>query len=138
MGFRGNPRPDEPQYPPVGANIDYWLAAEPAGNVRLEILDARGNLIREFSSASPLQIEVADRPGEPLPGLAAAGTPRLSKSAGVHHVVWDLRHPGPWAPNQGQAGRGVRIGPAKRQLETGRADARFDDREWPQRLDDRF
>jgi photosystem II stability/assembly factor-like uncharacterized protein len=106
MGFRRNPRPDEPQYPPVGANIDYWLDAEPAGDVRLEILDARGHLIREFSSASPAQIEVSDRPGEPIPDLAAAGTPRLPKSAGIHRVVWDLHHPGPWASNQGQAGRG--------------------------------
>lgn len=105
MGFRGTPRPDEPQYPPVGANIDYWLSAAPAGDVRLEILNAQGNLIREFSSTSPEAVEVSDRPGDPIPDLAAAGTPRLAKSAGVHRVVWDLRYPGPWAENRGQAGR---------------------------------
>ena len=105
-GFRGTPRPDEPQYPPVGANIDYWLATQPAGDVRLEILNAQGTVIRELSSASPAPIAVPDQPGEPILELAAAGTPRLSKSAGMHRVVWDLRYPGPWAENQGQAGRG--------------------------------
>jgi hypothetical protein len=106
MGFRRTPPPDEPQYAPVGANIDYWLAAAPAGDIRLEILDLHGNLIREFSSGSPPPVEVPDRPGEPIVDLAAAGTMRLPNGAGVHRVVWDLRYPGPWAPNPGQAGRG--------------------------------
>jgi len=106
MGSRRTPRPDEPQYPPVGANIDYWLSEAPAGDVRLEILDAQGNRVREFSSASPAQIEVPDQPGAPILDLAAAGTGRLTKSAGVHRVVWDLRYPGPWASNPGQSGRG--------------------------------
>ncbi len=105
-GFRRTPPPDEPQYPPVGANIDYWLGEAPAGDVSLDILDVRGNLIRRFSSASPRQSEVPDWPAEPIRGLEAAGTPRIPLGPGIHRLVWDLRYPGPWASDPDQAGRG--------------------------------
>src|SRR4029077_12244696 len=44
-------RPDAPEYPPVGARIDYYLAA-PAGDVKLEIVDAAGKVVRTYSSAA--------------------------------------------------------------------------------------
>jgi hypothetical protein len=37
--------------PPQGAVFDYWLAAEPRGDVTIEITDARGSVVRRLSSA---------------------------------------------------------------------------------------
>ena len=44
--------PDEPagQNPPDGAVIDYWLKADAAQPVKLEILDARGKVVRHYAS----------------------------------------------------------------------------------------
>ncbi len=111
-GRFGGRRPDEPQYPRVGANFDYYLANEAGAEIRLEILDARGDLIREFSS------EEAEEPAG-LPEAATmvafrleqAGTARLPKSAGMHRFVWDLRYPGPWDENANRAGRGGPMAP---------------------------
>ena len=41
-GNRSAMSPDEPQYPEAGANIDYYLAGEPSGEIELEILDGEG------------------------------------------------------------------------------------------------
>jgi photosystem II stability/assembly factor-like uncharacterized protein len=99
--------PNAGTYPPPGATIDYYLADAPAGEVTLEILDANGRLIRSFSSepntAAPT---LPDGTGAPVAGLERAGTPRLPKKAGVNRFIWDLAHPGPWAPEPGRSGRG--------------------------------
>src|SRR5258708_7103117 len=42
-------RPDQPEYPPAGARIDYYLAS-PSGEVKLEILDAAGNVVRAYTN----------------------------------------------------------------------------------------
>ena len=77
MRYRA-PRPEAaaPEYPPVGAWIDYWLGAAPAGELRLEILDDHGRVLRTFSSRGTR---------DPLPA-----------TAGLHRVRWDLALPGPW------------------------------------------
>ena len=91
-GFLGTPLPpEEPQAanPPRGATIYYYLASQASGNVRLEILDAKGKIVRKFSSS--------DKP-EPPPAQAPIA-PRwfpkpqqLSTDAGLHRFVWDLRY----------------------------------------------
>ena len=43
--------PIMPEYPPAGARIDYYLAS-PSGEVKLEILDAAGSVVRSYSSES--------------------------------------------------------------------------------------
>ncbi len=91
--FLGTPEPkDEPmgENPRRGATIDYALKAAPAGAVLLEILDAKGDLVRRFSS------EEAARPPDlskivVTPDWAPAAEP-LSAAAGMHRFVWDLRY----------------------------------------------
>ena len=39
------------QYPQPGAQIDYYVATAPAGDITMEILDASGDVIRKFTSA---------------------------------------------------------------------------------------
>ena len=44
-------RADQPEYPAAGARIDYYLAS-PSGEVKLDILDAAGTVVRSYSSES--------------------------------------------------------------------------------------
>jgi photosystem II stability/assembly factor-like uncharacterized protein len=83
--------PDQPQYPPPGAAIDYYLAGEPAGDVKLEILDGKGNLVRAFvtqaeEQAQPAQAQAAGRRGR--------GAAPLTKREWHNRFIWDLRYAG--------------------------------------------
>ena len=82
--------PDEPagQNPPDGAIIDYYLAA-PAAEVTLEILDAKGELVRRYSSR-----DAADAPKDTgnVPWYWIRPPRLLSTAAGMHRFVWDLRY----------------------------------------------
>jgi photosystem II stability/assembly factor-like uncharacterized protein len=94
--------PDEPrgENPPDGAIIDYTLKSAANGPVTLEILDAKGALVRRYSSADPV-----DRPDP-----ATAAVPlywyrplrALPATAGMHRVTWDFHY----QPLPGGGGRG--------------------------------
>ena len=81
-------RPDMPEYPPVGARIDYYLP-NPPGELKLDILDAAGKVVRTFSSA-------AAAPGGGRGGGRRGGntTSTLPTKTGMNRFVWDLRYPG--------------------------------------------
>ncbi len=90
-GFLSTPLPkDEPQAdnPPNGALIDYTLKSDATTPVTLEIRDARGQIVRRYSSA--------DTPAPPdLQTLTI--TPdwirppsTLSTRAGMHRFVWNM------------------------------------------------
>jgi len=78
--------------PPAGAVLDYWIGSETGGPVTLEIRDAKGDVVRRFSSADPPEAPNASRYFArawvpPKPGLPTA--------RGHHRFVWDLRYPLP-------------------------------------------
>ena len=81
-----------------GAQIDYYLAS--AEDLKLEILDSAGNLVRAFTTAAaPSRAEAAPAAADDEEeGSFRPRTPpaRLDKSAGLHRFVWDLRYPGPF------------------------------------------
>lgn len=87
--FPGTPLPpEEPtaENPPDGAVLDYVLKS-PAKEVTLAITDAKGRVIRHFSSHDnvppmPTMVAIAER-WFPEPQ-------KLSTSAGMHRFVWDL------------------------------------------------
>jgi photosystem II stability/assembly factor-like uncharacterized protein len=94
------------QYPQPGAQIDYYLGKAPAGDLKLEVLDGTGGVVRSFSSAN-----AAVAPREEAPAFAAdeeeggggfggrggrGAVVRVEKTPGMHRVTWDLRYPGPW------------------------------------------
>jgi photosystem II stability/assembly factor-like uncharacterized protein len=84
-------RPDEPVYPPPGAYIDYFLASEAKGPVTVDILDAKGQVLRTFSSEAGATLAArAESADEEYPWRASAPV-RLSKAAGMHRFAWDLR-----------------------------------------------
>ncbi len=80
--------------PPDGAVLNYFLPAKPATDIQLEIRDADGRLVHSYSSAPP--------PKEPeaVPFVAEywiAHPQPLSKEAGMHRFVWNLRYSDPRA-----------------------------------------
>jgi photosystem II stability/assembly factor-like uncharacterized protein len=77
--------------PPEGAIIDYSLAAIPDGEMTMTITDARGGVVRTFTSSAP-----------PAPTLLAnvpeywfAAPSVLTKNRGLNRFVWNLRYPNP-------------------------------------------
>ncbi|MDQ2861320.1 MAG: hypothetical protein M3T55_11495 [Pseudomonadota bacterium] len=87
--------PEEPmgQNPPDGAIVDYWLGAPARGAVTLDIRDAAGALVQRLTSeAAPAPAAEAYfakswiRPAAPL-----------SRAAGPHRAVWNLRYQRPAA-----------------------------------------
>jgi hypothetical protein len=99
-------RPDRPDYPPPGAVVDYFLASDLEAELSLEILDARGTLVRRFSSEASGEREEPAPEGMRAPGVERLGTPQLERAAGGHRFVWDLRRPGPWHAEADRSGRG--------------------------------
>jgi photosystem II stability/assembly factor-like uncharacterized protein len=81
--------PDEPRAdnPPDGAVLDYRLAAD-AHLVTLELVDARGLVVRRFASDAPPA--TAPRDEGNWPRWWQRPEPALSARAGLHRFVWDL------------------------------------------------
>jgi len=113
-GFGPRP-PAEPEYLEPGAIIDYAFAEPQAGTVRLEILDARGNLVRAFSSeptpASPSGQTTQGLAGGKPPIPVQAASPKLETGAGMHRFIWDLSYPGPWDPDPRRSGSNGPLAP---------------------------
>jgi photosystem II stability/assembly factor-like uncharacterized protein len=83
-------RPDMPEYPPVGARIDYYLAA-PSGEVKLDILDAAGKVVRSYTSEARGGATPSGRGGGRRGGALPSTLPT---KVGMNRFVWDLRYPG--------------------------------------------
>jgi hypothetical protein len=94
--------PDEPrgENPPDGAIIDYTLKAAATGPVTLEILDAKGALVRRYSSIDP--VEKPDPATAAVPLYWYRPLRALPVTAGMHRVTWDFRY----QPLPGGGGRG--------------------------------
>ena len=120
-GFQGTPFPPEipkAANPPDGAVIDYYLKSAVTGEVTLEILDAKGELMRRYSTH--------DRPGAARGRRQAIAdiwiTPpiRLTAHAGLNRFVWDLRcaveTAGAAENDYGQAVRGPQVIPGAYQV----------------------
>jgi hypothetical protein len=81
---------DEPagQNPPDGAVVDYYLKADAAEPVTLEILDAAGKVVRHYSGTDTLYT-VGD---VNIPLYWVRPQQILSGKAGPHRFVWDLHY----------------------------------------------
>jgi photosystem II stability/assembly factor-like uncharacterized protein len=88
---------------PYGMTISYWLKDEPAeapaghkaspddpNELRLEIFDSQGTLVRTLSSVPKPDRYRKDDPDEP----SEPNKPALTKAQGLNRVQWDLRHEG--------------------------------------------
>ena len=98
MRYRASRGSGAPQFPAPGAIIDYYLAEAPAEEVRLEIVDRAGTVLRAFSSyaeqdtidAEPYDAMALDEP------VAEAIAP-LPAKAGHNRFRWNLRYPSAWS-----------------------------------------
>ncbi len=91
--------PEEPtgQNPPDGAILDYYLAKD-VEEIRLEILDGDGNIIRKYSSKDP--VENIDSTLLPHPTYWIRPPQQLSTTMGHHRFTWDLRYEPPRGARQ--------------------------------------
>ncbi len=94
--------PEEPtgQNPPEGGAIDYYLP-KAAAEVKIEILDGQGRMVRVFSSKDTPEVLDSALIGHPTywirPHQAVSLTP------GHHRINWDLRYPDPKGADRGFA-----------------------------------
>ena len=89
----GSPMPrDEAlaENPPVGAMIDYYLKSPAPGPLVIEILDAKGQAVRRYSSEDKppsAKPETLDFPAFWRPASQPPST-----AAGMHRWIWDLHY----------------------------------------------
>ena len=69
---------------PTGALIHYYLAQEPNEEVRIEVVDDRGEVVHIFSSDS---ITAEESSGQ-----------KIDKSPGLNRLAWQMFYPGPEMP----------------------------------------
>ncbi len=110
--FSGTPFPvEEPKAknPPDGAMIDYYFKSVPQGELVLEFLDSKNQVVRRITSS--------DRPAPAGRGGAIADVwivppARVTNHAGMNRFVWDLRYSLPEGSGGGRGGsRGPQVLP---------------------------
>ncbi len=79
------------QNPPAGAVIYYHLSS-PAPDVRLEILDSAGHVVRQYASSDQKPFSP---PTAAFPAYWFRPPETLSTETGMHRFVWDLRYAAP-------------------------------------------
>ncbi|HUR19299.1 MAG TPA: hypothetical protein VMZ90_00735 [Vicinamibacterales bacterium] len=126
-GYRTRTSPET-----LGPTLDYYLPAAPEGHVTIDILDAKGQVVNSYSSATPAGAGAGrggrggrggGAPAAPIdpdaPMMAGRTAPanaqpvnRVTRTAGFNRFVWDVRHQNglPMAPGQYQAR--VKVGDA--------------------------
>ncbi|MCS6804911.1 MAG: glycosyl hydrolase [Acidobacteriota bacterium] len=77
--------------PPNGAVLYYYLKEKPKTDIKLEILDEAGAVIRTFSSAASAEPPPTEQQEESF-GARRAPT-KLPAEAGLNRFIWDLRYP---------------------------------------------
>ena len=78
--------------PPYGAILYYHLSRPPAAEMKLEVFDAAGGLVRTISSAPPAPIEDAIYPDYWLQSPASRALPA---AVGTNRINWDLHYDDP-------------------------------------------
>ncbi len=77
--------------PPDGAILYYYLKSVPQGELTVEIHDAKGNLVRRYTSARP----APDMTVKNVPDYWFGPLPALTKNSGLNRFVWDLHYDPP-------------------------------------------
>ncbi|HKD78838.1 MAG TPA: hypothetical protein VKH81_04045 [Candidatus Angelobacter sp.] len=97
MRIRPNTNHDTPlpaevpagENPPPGAILYYYLKSSAQGEVKLEILDSKGQVIRSYSSND----QPFRPPTPPAFPMYWFNPPKpLPATAGMHRFIWDIRH----------------------------------------------
>ena len=78
--------------PPDGAPINFMLAPGSHDSVRLEIIDARGRVVRTYSSNDSLPFVVPPAAQAPVPLYWYKQPTVLPKTGGAHRFFWDVHY----------------------------------------------
>jgi photosystem II stability/assembly factor-like uncharacterized protein len=89
--------------PPDGVIVDYFLKSAPKDDVTMEILDAKGQLVHQFSSKKKKE------QGE-TGFFGRRGEPSLPKKAGLNRFVWNMQYAMPRPVPHAQYDGGEPIG----------------------------
>lgn len=86
--------PEEPagENPPPGAIFYYYLKSSAQAEVKLEVLDAKGQVVRSYSSKDQ-PFHPPTPPAFPMYWFKPEGP--LSPAAGMHRFIWDVRYSAP-------------------------------------------
>ena len=86
---------EEPQAPnpPQGAIIYYSLGGRPPTDIAIDVLDARGTVVRHMTSAAPTPLRETAR--APMESFWLAQPSPLPTSTGLNRATWDLRYDPP-------------------------------------------
>jgi photosystem II stability/assembly factor-like uncharacterized protein len=95
----------EPEYPPPGVTIDYYLAEPVRGELRLEILDTAGTVVQTIAGSAGAAQD-PDAPGTGRGFGLRSPQARLDATPGMHRFVWDMRRAAPGDRRTGRPGRG--------------------------------
>jgi photosystem II stability/assembly factor-like uncharacterized protein len=88
-GGNGNP-----EYPAPSAHVDVWFASAPPADAKLDLLDAKGQVVRSFGIAAA-GAGGADAQEMRAPvGRGGGGPTSLRREAGMQRFNWDMRYPG--------------------------------------------
>lgn len=87
-----NPELPHANNPPFGALIYYHLSKKPAGDIKLQISDATGKVVRTITSVIPPKVE---RPPYPDYWLKSPESRALSTNIGTNRINWNLRYDDP-------------------------------------------
>ncbi|MDQ6611178.1 MAG: hypothetical protein M3Y64_01985, partial [Gemmatimonadota bacterium] len=79
--------------PPDGVVLFYSLAAKPAGDITLDVLDSSGATVRHLSSVVVAQVPEAARP--PHPNFWIRDPESLPTAVGLNRTNWDVRYDAP-------------------------------------------
>jgi hypothetical protein len=89
--------PDEPagKNPPDGEVLDYLLGQLASGPVTIEILDAKSQSVRRYTSTEKPDISQNDLKTLSIPPYWVRMPQVVPTTAGIHRCVWDLHYASP-------------------------------------------
>jgi hypothetical protein len=83
----------EPEYPAPSAHVDVWFESAPPADAKLDLLDAKGQVVRSFGIAAAGAGGAGAQQMRGF-GRGGGGATALRAEAGMQRFSWDMRYPG--------------------------------------------
>jgi hypothetical protein len=99
-----------PEYPRAAANVDFYLA-EKQDDLRLEIVNEKGQIVHSYIADGPKEPEVDTTRNMSTEFSEALASRGLPNKAGMNHFKWNMRHQGGWDkdPKRAYTGNGPMV-----------------------------